>query len=271
MSGAKELAWDGGELFLTVEDYVPSEKVYTLKKVDRGPFDHILIRDEEILPKLEGRWVQWKENGEGEPLTITGNILNWGRFGGGAVHAVSYKTNPRRVYLVPEDLTDENFSGFDRVEVVLSGDHPMLPEKVEKCPIMLFTRLLIPDMSVPLSVFARPEDVKTIPVPPQAREKPVNSMTARPFFPEASVLRPEISKDGPLGSYVGINKGIQQTSTYRKVAAFCASCGWGFRDGSPRFCPECGAKEGERENVFCPECGSKTYGGKFCSECGCKL
>ena len=73
----KELAWESGELKFLYYYTIMGETLYTLKKTDRGPFDHIIIRDEEFLPKLQGEWVEWSRSGKSSnTLVIKGDRLS---------------------------------------------------------------------------------------------------------------------------------------------------------------------------------------------------
>ncbi len=134
----KELAYENGELKLLYYYTIMGETLYTLKKVENGPFDHITIRDEEYLPRLQGRWVEWSENGKhADSLTISGDRLTMPGVNGARVHAVSYKYDKDRVYIVPANLISSDFGAWTRIEVL---------------PDMLTTRMIIFDASVPLSV-----------------------------------------------------------------------------------------------------------------------
>ena len=166
MMEIRELSYDNGELDMLEYYTIMGEKRYRLKKVDHGPFDHILIRDEEILPKIQGVWKEWRASGTGEDLVIRGNTLNWGFFGGGEFHAVSYTYAPDRVRLVPANLIDGNFRGFTEIEV---GDRT------------LTTRMIIYDASVPLTVFYREGTLDEIEIPPAAREPMRNTMIYEPL------------------------------------------------------------------------------------------
>jgi hypothetical protein len=180
----RELAYESGELKLLYYYTIMGETLYTLKKVDNGPFDHILIRDNEFLKSLQGRWYGVRSSGlTGSELVIRGNNIVF--FGAGAepFHVVSYAYDKDRVYLVPANLTDGNFSGFSAVEVL---------------PGMLTARMIVFDARVPLSVFMRKEDVGKIPVPGDADSPMVNTMIRRPVDVQTDAA-PGLMGFEPLG------------------------------------------------------------------------
>ena len=228
MSRIDELAYENGELTL-VRDYPDGEKtVFTLKKVSRGPFDHIRIRDDEFLERLQGEWVRWTPNGPGEKLLIEGNHLSWNIWGGGRFHAVSFDYAPDVVKLVPEDLSRSDFGGFTAV-------------CVEKD--MLTTRMIIYDVTVPLTVFAREDMLDKITVPAAALEPIRSTMMQQP----GPVNNGMIPNPGP---FYGINT-VPPVPEQKPIprphdnpaerARICACCGKEFQEDPPKFCPECGA------------------------------
>ena len=160
----RTLTYENGELKLLYYYTIMGETLYTLKKVDHGPFDHIRIRDEEFLDQLQGRWYEWNQNGDANfCITIKDNKLSV--FDSvEPFHIISYTYSPSKVLIVPENLIDQNFRGFTAFEVL---------------PGMLTSRALITDVSVPLSVFVRKGDLKTVEVPPEAKQKMVNTMFYR--------------------------------------------------------------------------------------------
>lgn len=158
MSWFEEMYWEDG-LINAVEGYSFMERKdpYTIKKVEHGPFDHIVIRDEEYVPKLQGVWKQWSGSGSpGDDLVISGNEFKWGLHGG-KFHIISYNRpgyDPESVRMVPWDLTEDSFRSCSSFDVY--------PDK-------LTTYEIIFDMSVPMSVFARAEDLDRIEIPPAAK------------------------------------------------------------------------------------------------------
>ena len=154
MTEIQELIYRDGELQMLYYYTIMGETRYTLHKVDHGPFDHIHIRDKEYLPRLKGEWQEWRRDGGGSILTIRGNKLEWMGIKA-AFHAVSIGDRKDQVFLVPENLIDKEFPGFTSIEV--QGE-------------TLTCRMLITDVSVPLTVFARPDRIDRIPVPPEALE-----------------------------------------------------------------------------------------------------
>lgn len=109
----RELAWENGELKLLYYYTIMGETLYTLRKVDHGPFDHIVIRDDEYLDRLQGEWIEWRADGErSSKLTIRRDRLSW--FDGEVhpFHVVSYKTSPDVVRIVPRRPHAERFFGL---------------------------------------------------------------------------------------------------------------------------------------------------------------
>ena len=189
------------------------ETLYTLKKVDHGPFDHIRIRDDEFLKGLQGKWQEWTASGEGgNVLTIRGDRISFFGERAAPFHVVSYAYAPDDVYLVPANLIDGNFPGYTQFKV--------LPDR-------LTSTMMVCDVSMPLSVFARPERVKDIDVPDEARRAPVNVMTRRVTEPVVDVP-PE--------------KGSDSFPSIQPDKTFCPACGYAVGDPAPAFCPECGTK-----------------------------
>ncbi|MBP5330524.1 MAG: hypothetical protein J6Y89_01570 [Lachnospiraceae bacterium] len=161
MSWFEEFYFEDGFIKL-VEGYsfMDRKDPYTMKKVERGPFDHIIIRDDEFLDKLQGVWLQWSisgdySKGKRTELYIDGNVFHW-RLHSGKFHVISYDRDYDRdsVYLVPWDLTESDFSSCTRFTVE---------------PYMLTTNEMIYDVSTPLSVFAREENIDKIEVPEGAK------------------------------------------------------------------------------------------------------
>ena len=162
----RELSWEAGELKLLYYYTIMGETLYTLKKVDHGPFDHIVIRDDEFLDRLQGKWIEWRANGDRSGvLTIRGDRLSWLGSERLPFHVVSYKTSPDAVCIVPADLTQDSFPGFCQIDVL---------------PDMLTTYMQVCDMSMPMTVFAREDMIDDIDVPPDAKRVPRNTMLCDP-------------------------------------------------------------------------------------------
>ena len=232
MTEIKELAYSGGELQLLYYYTIMGETNYTLKKVKHGPFDHIIIRDEEFLDTLQGKWKQWTPNGDGDYMIISGNTLSW--LGGGKFHAVSYNYGHNddydkgKVYLVPENLIDDNFSGFTKVEVK---------------PDMLITTMIVMDMNMPLSVFAREDMLSKIEIPDGAKAAPRNTMM---YHPEPTVDTPLMSGVMGMGMYKAAGGSNPLVTEPEKPTGkghkFCSNCGYKLEDENGKFCPNCGLK-----------------------------
>ena len=220
----KELAYDGGELKFLYYYTIMGETLYTLKKVDCGPFDHIIIRDDEYLPRLQGTWFKWSRDKDSTwKIVINGNRLTLPGVESRPFHAVSYKYDKNTVYLVPENLIDSDFGSWTQIEVE---------------PDRLTTRMMVFDATVPLSVFARKEMLDKIDIPPAATEPMRSTMTCygNPF------------------TYAGLTgtPGMMQGGT-----ASAAAPSAGAERKCPAFCPNCGTKTGSETQKFCAECGSK--------------
>lgn len=212
MTEIGELAWENDTLSFLYHYPSFKDTVYTLHKVDHGPFAHIIVRDEEYMDSLQGVWVQWGTSRRSQ-LVIKGNTLSWDIWGGGPFHVISYTYAPDRVLLTPEDLTKDNFSGFTQVQVK---------------PDMLCTTLMVSDMSMPLTVFAREKMLDQIEVPDAAKAAPVSTM-----------MNPNPNPAMPMGMF-----GLPPQDTQPKQE---------FPEGC---CPNCGYKI-EEDLKFCPNCGTQ--------------
>ncbi|MCR5684717.1 MAG: zinc ribbon domain-containing protein [Lachnospiraceae bacterium] len=171
MSWFEEMYYEDG-LIQLMEGYsfMDRKDPYTLKKVERGPFDHIIIRDDEYHDFLEGEWVQWSVSGDyskKETLYIHDNEFHW-RLHGGKFHVVTYNYDRESVYLVPWDLTESDFRSCTQFRVY---------------PDMLTTNEIICDMSTPVSVFAREENIEKIEVPGGAKTGGVSVMGPGAYAP----------------------------------------------------------------------------------------
>lgn len=214
----RELAYENGELKLLYYYTIMGETLYTLHKVDHGPFAHIIIRDDEFLPGLQGEWVEWSRNGRhAGRLVIEGDRLTLPFGDAVPIHVVSYTYDKNRVRIVPADLTRDDFGSYTDIEVHRDR---------------LTTRMMICDASVPLSIFARKEMLDKISIPEEARRPVVSTMMPdrpaadMPLFGKPWIAQPEPPKtDGP-------------------------------KPEGAVYCPECGYKIGPERGKFCPECGS---------------
>lgn len=156
----RELAYENGELKLLYYYTIMGETLYMLKKVDHGPFDHIIIRDKEFEKRLAGVWEQWSPDGRGVPVTIkNGRITLFGSEE--PFHVISYAGSPDNVYIVPADLTQSDFPGCTRFEVF---------------PDMLTSRYIVCDADMPLNVYARADMLDKIPIPEEAKRPVRNTM-----------------------------------------------------------------------------------------------
>lgn len=235
MTEIGELAYEDGELRMLYHYPILGDKRYTLHKVDHDPFAHIILRDEEYLDRLQGDWFEWIGTGKGaddsKKLTIKGNRLSWGVLGGGPFHVISYVSSPEIILLTPEDLTKSDFGGFTWIEVK---------------PDMLITTMMVTDMSMPSTVFARKDMLDKIEVPGSALRAPENTMMCRGPAAPIGFMGPMGSMN-PLGSF-GPMMGpanpvepLQKPQPSKEGGTFCPACGTGLQEPLPRFCPECGS------------------------------
>ncbi len=232
MSEIKELAYENDELKMLYNYIVMGETLYTLTKKDGGPFSHIIIRDEEFIDKLQGVWEEWSINGKGKfPLVITGNSVYC--FGSKKkFHVVSYTYDNDNVYIVPEDLTLNDFGGFTRICVY---------------PDMLTTTMMVYDMSMPLSVFARENMLDKIEVPQAAKQVPVNVMMNR------NTHNPDMASIGMMG----MDQFIQNINKKEEVDGNIKNKPVNNAGDHIKFCPSCGYKLPEERLKFCAECGER--------------
>lgn len=220
MTEIKELAYENGELKFLYYYTIMGETLYTLTKKENGPFDHIIIRDDEYIGRLQGRWEEWTRNGKGRnPMIISGNTVSWVG-GGGEFHVVSYKYAPEKVYIVPFDLTRGDFGAFTNIEVL---------------PDMLTTTMMVCDMSMPLSVFAREDMLDKIEVPGGALRPARNTMICEPAMPLMK------TDEGSMKGFLEMMD-MKKVNEARENAEYCSSCGIRLPEEKPKFCPECGTK-----------------------------
>lgn len=243
-----ELRWENGELKLTLHNYADEYRYFTLKKAEHGPFDHIVIRDGEFLEGLQGVWKEWGGKDSSSDLIIRGNELKWRFFGSEKFHVISYNYNgrydPDRVYLVPEDLTRDSFSSFSKFDVK---------------PDMLITTMMVYDMSVPSTVFAREDMLDKIEVPGSAKRTPVNTMMhtggsmtgglpamvgfpGMGMMPEPGVLPWGTSEPAPQPDVPSDLRAKQGPTVLEDGSTFCPVCGAKLGPPIPKFCSECGSR-----------------------------
>ena len=241
-----ELRWEDGVIHMTLHDYADEYLPFTLKKVENGPFSHIVIRDDEFLEGLQGVWKEWGGKASSHDLVIKGNELQWGVWGGGKFHAISYNYDgnydPNRVYLVPEDLTRDNFPGFTKI-------------RVERT--MLTTTMMVCDMSMPTTVFAREDMLDKIIVPGSAKRPAVNTMTNQGGGMMTGFTG--------LNGFLGMGMGMQPQPAVPPAQP------------EPQLQPHSNASQGptilDDGSTFCPECGTKLEAPipKFCWNCGHRI
>lgn len=245
MTGIKELAFENDELSLLYYHSVIGETGYKAHKTEAGPFDHVIIRDDEFLDSLQGVWEQWTHNGVRlEPLVIEKNTVSW-LGGGGEFHVVSYRkdiSEPKKVFIVPADLTSYDFGCFTAVEVR---------------PDMLLTNMIVTDVAMPLTVFAREEMLDKIEVPSGAKLPVRNTMQKQPeMFVFAGMsnmnMTPMLTTMGMMG-FMGMTgmlgqrqqtseqKGSEKKEDPKKEEKICSHCGHRLAEPFARFCSECGA------------------------------
>lgn len=111
-----------GEMWVR-EEYSSVSGVYetVLKPVDHGPFDHILIMDEKLMPELEGLWTE-TGGGSARLDLCDGRLRVWDEDSGCVwidepVHVIVYRWDGEQIpWIVPEDLTETEFPGFTAAE-----------------------------------------------------------------------------------------------------------------------------------------------------------
>ena len=202
MSEIRRLTYENGVLKLLYHSTINGDTEYILKKVDHSPFSHIIIKDEEYIDSLQGKWYRW--NGNGDYLKIRGNKVCW-MDTEEEFHVVSYVSSLNKVQLIPADLCRGNFRAFSSIDVRED---------------MLTCFMIVYDMSVPMSVFARKEMLEKIDVPDEAKRKPSNTMT---------------SDHRPLDPFT------EQKEEDKEVFR-CPDCGAEYKNEIPKFCSECGRK-----------------------------
>ena len=276
----RELAYENGELKFLYYYTIMGETLYTLKKVDHGPFAHIIIRDDEFMDRLQGEWVEWSKTGTHTGvMTIKGNTVKAFSFSEPEpFHVVSYTYAPDKVVMVPENLIDGNFRGYTEIEVL---------------PDMLTTRMMVFDASVPLTVFARRDMLDKIKVPDAAFAPMRNTMTRMPddgpmmFFGMPGDDGPKSFFGIPGGGMFG--GGLFTGGDMGGGDMGGGDMGGGPSGGSSGKTPGTGKKDGdpdepgkpeEEELVsktpggrICPQCHADLglFNGKFCYECGARL
>ena len=225
MTEIRELSYENGQLQLLYYYTIMGETLYTLKKVDHGPFDHITIRDDAYLDQLAGVWKEWKRDGAGLELTICGNVISWCGRELGRFHVVSYDYAPDQVYLVPENLIDDTFGVFGKLQV-----HPD----------MLTGYMQVFDVSTPMSVFTREEMLDRIRIPEEALRPAVHMMNV----PVDEPMRKEMfGMPGNMGMTQCLDPGMADTEKSPEKSRpdpAQTSKLEGTEDGQWNCCPECG-------------------------------
>lgn len=221
----KELAYENGVLKFLEYYTINGETLYTLEKTDHGPFDRIVIRDEEYRGFLQGEWNEWRTDGKGSILTVTGDRLSWLGSKDLQFHVISYRDSPNDVLIVPEDLTESSFPGFGFITVR---------------PDMLTTYMMVYDMNMPMTVFARADMMNKIEIPAAAKTEPRNTMTAPP---DAGMVNNWLKFPG----MTGMNGMLTPAAPGQKAKkpSFCPDCGYRIEKENAKFCPNCGNKLAE--------------------------
>lgn len=219
----RELAYEKGELRFLYYYTITGEELYTLKKVDHGPFDHIVIRDDEYLASLQGEWIVYHSEGKrGSVLTIDGSRLTWLGAKDCPIHVVSEKDFPDSVSIVPADLTEDSFPGFNRIQV--------LPDR-------LTTYIQVYDMNVPMTIFARADMMDRIEV---HEENPTPYGMMRPSSMPTGMMG-DLTAPGWMGGMPGGGSAQTAVTEQKKSAPkFCPNCGYALKGVSGKFCPNCG-------------------------------
>ena len=225
MTKIKSLFYEAGQLKLLYDYTIMGETLYVLKKVDHGPFAHIIIRDDAYLDQLAGVWREWTKDGAGLELTICGNVISWCGRELGRFHVVSYDYAPDQVYLVPENLIDDTFGVFGKLQV-----HPD----------MLTGYMQVFDVSTPMSVFTREEMLDRIRIPEEALRPAVHMMNV----PVDEPMRKEMfGMPGNMGMTQCLDPGMADTEKSPEKSRpdpAQTSKLEGTEDGQWNCCPECG-------------------------------
>lgn len=219
----RELAYENGEMRFLDVSAITEETLYTLKKVDHDPFSHIIIRDDEYMDALQGEWIEWRQNGNGSVLTIAGDKLTWRWWSGAEAypfHVVSYTYAPGKVQIVPADLTERSFPGFQPIVV--------LPDK-------LTTYMNIYDGNTTVTIFARAEMLDKINVPGEAKPAPCIPMTMTPSISTNTL-------PNWLNGTVGAGQPMPATEQKKEGPSFCPNCGYKLGIAGCNYCPDCGYK-----------------------------
>ena len=170
----KELAYEGGRLEMDYYFTVMGDTHYTLEKVDHGPFAHLEVRDREFLKQLQGEWVDGIN--PKSTLTVSGNTITLKHSGytflKKKVHVISYVTDPKRVLIVDESLTNSDLGAVTDIEVR---------------PNMLTFREIVFDASTPLKAFVRRADLGKIELPSGVHDPMRNTMVCEPLCSMADV------------------------------------------------------------------------------------
>ena len=114
---------DGSIYIHFSHNYMPDEvKEAVFDRTDEGPFDNIIIRDDEFLDSLQGKWVE--RPGNFYVINIEGNHMSIGFENEGKLepdfetdfHVISYTYNPDRIFLINDDLVETEFYAFTQFE-----------------------------------------------------------------------------------------------------------------------------------------------------------
>ena len=120
-----EMFYDEGRIYMYyVHKYYPDETRETVfEATDKGPFDNIIIRDDEYLDELQGKWMESPNSSY--VILIEGNHMSIGyEYADGKMdiedemdfHVISYDYYPEKVYLIHDDLIDTYFYAFTQFE-----------------------------------------------------------------------------------------------------------------------------------------------------------
>ena len=159
MTMIRKLTYIDGRLELLYYYTIMGETLYTLKKVDHGPFDYLNVLDEKMLKMLQGKWIQWDKNGSRDSfLTFSGDRMKYvigGNFTqlDSQIHVCETKNDPGEMFITPADLSARDFGMIS--EIKISGNK-------------LTAYMHICDAEAPMMVFAKEEDIDSIELPPEA-------------------------------------------------------------------------------------------------------
>ena len=167
MTMIRKLTYIDGRLELLYYYTIMGETLYTLKKVDHGPFDYLRIRDKEMLGELQGKWIECDKNGLRDAyLTFSGDRMKYVVSGDfvwidSQIHVCETITNPGTMFITPADLSMRDFGSINEIEI--GGN-------------VLTTYMHICDAESRRMMFVKEEIIDRLKLPPEAQKPSGNTM-----------------------------------------------------------------------------------------------